>query len=178
MPSSCSFSAGKRSEPCIATVQHWWKCRYSYAEGKDAFVGQRSRWAGSSAMQCAIRAAPSLAQWASVKDRHPLNKHHAAIPAAGPDAAQAASAPAAQLDALRSELEAGLSELVQGHLALVDGLAADALSSGAAGQVRSIVSRTAASDPRLGACNNIPNQILGGHILGGHIKESKTAEKW
>lgn len=106
------------------------------------------------------------------------NLPHAANFAAGPDAAQAASAPAAQLDALRSELEAGLSELVQGHLALVDGLAADALSSGAAGQVRSIVSCTAASDPRLGACNNIPKQILGGHILGGHIKESITAEKW
>ncbi len=102
------------------------------------------------------------------------NLPHAANPPAGPDAAQVASAPAAQLDALRSELEAGLSELIQGHLLLLDGLAADAMSSGAAGQVRSIVSLTSASDP-----SSEPATSIFHHILGGHIKESVAfAETW
>jgi hypothetical protein len=46
-------------------------------------------------------------------------------------------APAKALDALRSALESGLLPLLARHLALVDMLAADAMSSGAAGQVRS-----------------------------------------
>ena len=54
----------------------------------------------------------------------------------GPSADQAAAvAPAKALDALRCHLEAGLPPLLARHLALVDVLAADAMSSGAAGQV-------------------------------------------
>jgi hypothetical protein len=56
---------------------------------------------------------------------------------ADPSADQAAAvAPARALDALRAALESRLPQLLARHLALVDVLAADAMSNGAAGQVR------------------------------------------
>ena len=59
---------------------------------------------------------------------------------ADPSADQAAAvAPARALDALRSALESRLPPLLARHLALVDVLAADAMSNGAAGQVQGVV---------------------------------------